>query len=528
MPKRGKEHRGEDAADHLVRHSRRSHPWLLHAVIFVCGGVLMALEIVGSRVLAPYFGNSIFVWGSLISVVLAALSLGYWLGGMAADRWPRYSVLAGLIGVPGLMIGLLPFVYPALNQAIATSELGARLGPLLSCLVLFLLPSVFLGTISPFAVRLQARAVASVGTTAGGLYAVSTAGSIAGTLLTAFYLISVLGVANIVHGLGFVLLIVAVVVFLAERRRLGAGLAMITLAILLAAVVWAARTRAAEPGLLLDTDSFYNHIRVSDEGGSRYLDFDNLRQSGMLQSNPWELQLRYTRFLALALTLQPDPRRVLVIGLGGGSFPKRLYRDFPQITVDVADIDPAVRRIATRYFQVPQDGRMRLHVQDGRRFVQESDAAYDAVFLDAYNSDTIPFHLVTREFYQAVRARLAPGGVVVSNIIGSPYGPRSGFFRAIYRTLATVFPTVYVVPTYDTRNGLFLGDINIILLATQESARLSRGELIARAGRAEGKLVPASDLAEYASYLVEAPIPVGDVPLLTDDFAPVELLREAS
>ena len=260
-------HRHEHHEEKSVSRGPGAHPWLLHAVVFVCGAVLMGLEIVGSRILAPYFGNSIFVWGSLISVVLAALSLGYWLGGMVADRWPRLSVLGVLIALPGIMIALLPFVYPTLNQAIAASEMGARLSPLVSSLVLFLVPSVFLGTISPFAVRLQARAVASVGTTAGGLYAVSTAGSIAGTLLTAFYLIVVIGVANIVHGLGLTLLVVAAAVFLGGRRTGRASLALVCMCVLLLGVVWQARTRAAEPGLLLDMDSFYNHIRVAEDGG---------------------------------------------------------------------------------------------------------------------------------------------------------------------------------------------------------------------------------------------------------------------
>jgi spermidine synthase len=500
--------------------------WLLHAVVFVCGAVLMGLEIVGSRMLAPYFGNSIFVWGSLISVVLAALSLGYWLGGLLADRAPRPTVLAGLIAFPGVVIALMPFVYPGLNRAIAGGDIGARTGPLVSCLILFLVPSVFLGMISPFAVRLQARAVASVGSTAGGLYAVSTAGSIAGTLLTAFYLIAVAGVANIVHGLGVTLLLVAAALYLSGRQTgrataaAGAALALVGLA------AWAGHGRAAEPGLLLETDSFYNHIRLAESDGLRYMDFENLRQSAMLVSDPWELRLRYTRFLAVPLALRPDPKRVLVLGLGGGSFPKRLHRDFPDLTVDVVDIDPAVVAIATRYFGVPQDARMRLHVKDGRRFVQQSTERYDIIYLDAYNSDTIPFHLATREFYREVAARLAPGGLVVSNVIGSLRGPESGFFRALYRTLSEVFPTLYTVPVYRMDGGILaVGDINIILIASQEPARLSRGALVARAGRVGGKLVPASDLADYAAHLLELPVETGDVPVLTDDFAPVETLR---
>jgi len=525
MSKRSAHRHGQERAEKPASGHPRPNPWLLHIVVFVCGAVLMGLEIVGSRILAPYFGNSIFVWGSLISVVLAALSLGYWVGGIAADRWPRLSLLGFLIATPGVMIAVLPFGYPALNRAIAGSDLGARLSPLMSCLVLFLVPSVFLGTISPFAVRLQARAVTTVGATAGGLYAVSTAGSIVGTLITAFYLILVLGVANIVHGLGLTLLLVAAAIFLGERRVGRAGLALVCLGLLLLAVVWRARTQAAEPGLLLDMDSFYNHIHLTDSSGTRYMDFDNLRQSAMLLDDPWELRLRYSRFLALALAFQPEPTRVLILGVGGGSFPKRLHRDFPQVVVDAVDIDPQVLAIARHYFQVPEDSRLRLHAQDGRRFVQQTTDRYDLIFLDAYNSDTIPFHLTTREFYRELEARLAPGGIVVSNIIGTLRGPQSAFFRSMYRTLVDTFPVVHVVPTYDVSGGLLFGEINIILFAMRDGSRLTRAELMARVGRVGGKLVPASDLAEYASHLLEVPITVSDVPILTDNFAPVEILR---
>jgi spermidine synthase len=502
--------------------------WLLHAVVFVCGAVLMGLEIVGSRMLAPYFGNSIFVWGSLISVVLAALSLGYWLGGLIADRWPRPAVLAGLIALPGILIALLPFVYPALNRAIAGSEMGARLGPLVSSVLLFLIPSVFLGMISPFAVRLQARAVASVGSTAGGLYAISTAGSILGTLATAFYLIAVLGVANIVHALGLTLLAVAAAIFAAGRQTGRATTAVLLGVALLAGFVWSEKSRAAEPGLLLEEDSFYNHIRLAESGGLRYMDFENLRQSAMVIDDPYELRLRYTRFLALPLTLRPEPKRVLILGLGGGSFPKRLHRDFPDVAIDVVDIDPAVVAIAKRYFQVPEDGRLRLHIRDGRRFIRETREQYDLIYLDAYNSDTIPFHLTTREFLQEAAAHLAPGGVLVSNIIGSLRGPESAFFRAMYLTNDATSPKIYTVPVYRIEAGIVpLGEINIIVMATRDTERLSRGALIARAGRVGGKLVPATDLTEYAAHVMELPVETSDVPVLTDDFAPVEILRAA-
>ena len=130
---------------------------LLHnIVVFVSGAVLMALEIVGSRVLAPYFGSSIFVWGSLISVVMAALSIGYYWGGWMSAREPSYGKLLTLLVIPGILIFFLPFIYPSVNEWIASHDFGTRLNPLIACGALFLLPGVFLGTISPYVIRLAA------------------------------------------------------------------------------------------------------------------------------------------------------------------------------------------------------------------------------------------------------------------------------------------------------------------------------------------------------------------------------------
>ncbi|MGH7871629.1 MAG: fused MFS/spermidine synthase, partial [Candidatus Binatia bacterium] len=186
---------------------------LLHnTVVFVSGAVLMALEIVGSRVLAPYFGSSIFVWGSLISVVMAALSIGYYWGGWMSAREPSYGKLLALLVVPGILIFFLPFAYPQINEWIASHDFGTRLNPLIACSALFLLPGVFLGTISPYVIRLAATKLHMVGSTAGTLYAVSTCGSIFGTLLTAFYLIPVLGVSNIIHALGLTLVCLSLVI----------------------------------------------------------------------------------------------------------------------------------------------------------------------------------------------------------------------------------------------------------------------------------------------------------------------------
>src|SRR5947209_3110716 len=167
----------------------------------------MALEIVGSRILAPYFGSSVYVWGSLISIFLAALSAGYYFGGVAADRWPRAGALALALAAAGVLILVLPLASRSILEMFSARDLGPRASPLLASVVLFVLPSLLLGMTSPFAIKLAAIDLATVGNTAGVLYAISTAGSIAGTLLTAFALIPAMGVRAILYALGGALLV---------------------------------------------------------------------------------------------------------------------------------------------------------------------------------------------------------------------------------------------------------------------------------------------------------------------------------
>lgn len=512
-----------------TRTSGTPQRWL-YVVVFLCGAVLMGLEIVGSRILAPTFGSSIFVWGSLISVVLAALSLGYWLGGKAADKWPRVSVMALFIALPGVMVALMPLYYRELNAWILGGTFGERMGPLVSSVVLFLVPSIFLGTVSPFAVRLQARAVASVGKTAGGLYAVSTGGSIAGTMATAFYLISVMGVAKIVHALGITLLLVAAMVFLAGRKAARGGIAFACAVLLFGGAVWHERISASNTGTLYEKDTFYHHIMVAEYGGTRHLKFDDTEQSSISVDDPWNLDLLYTRTMALAFAFQPHPAKVLAIGLGGGSLPKRIVHDYPEVVLDAVEIDPEVVAVARRFFEVPDDPRLRLRVMDGRRFVREADGLYDLIFLDAYNSDTIPFHLTTSEFYRELEERLGPGGFVCSNIIGIIRGEGNAYFQAMYRTLAETFPVVYVFPVIETGSEAVTDELNVILVAGREEPRAEGGRLTSkeireRAGQLGGRLVPTRDLVKLADNLRDIREADPDAVLLTDDYAPVDNLR---
>ena len=492
---------------------------LLQSTVFVVGAVLLGLEIVGSRVLAPYFGSSIFVWGSLISTFMAGLAVGYAVGGWLADRKPHLMVMAVLILIPGLLIAVLPVVAPPINRGIVSVDLGPRLNPLLATAMLFFLPSVFMGTISPYAIKLAASSLATIGNTAGSMYAISTAGSIAGALFTAFYLIQAIGVRHILLSLGITLIALAIFLLsigqLARRRAEKPVVPSSVLAALLFGI-----PALASAGPLYETDSLYHHLIVTEDNGIRYLRFDRLRQSALDLNDPDRMVFEYTRYLHLAYVFDDNPQRVLFIGLGGGSAPRRFQRDYPTLSIDVAEIDPEVVSVAKRYFLFKESERLKVQAVDGRIFVTKTPQRYDMVFLDAYYADAIPFHLTTREFLQEVKRKLTPNGIVVSNIIGSVQGADSKLFRSILKTLQTEFAQTYVFPVE--------GVSNIIVIATQTKDHLGKQEVIRRARHLEEQHKVHFPLEQFAHTYVLDPIPTDDVPVLTDDYAPVDGLLHFS
>jgi spermidine synthase len=498
--------------------------FLLNIIVFISGAVLMALEIVGSRVLAPYFGSSIFVWGSLISVVLAALSLGYYWGGWLSARRPSFARLLVLLLIPGVLIFFLPFIYPPVNYWIANIDFGIRLNPLIASTIFFFLPGIFLGTISPYAIRLAATTLSMVGSTAGSLYALSTCGSIFGTLFTAFYLIPAIGVSNIVHSLGITLVLLSLLLWPLAHTRADKPAMMAAALFLLAVISGTLAPQAwARVKTIFEKDSFYHRIRVEEDDEARYLYFDRTLQSAMNLDNPTALRLVYSRYTSLGLAFRPDAKRVLIIGLGGGSIPKKYQKEFPSLEIDVAELDPEVIQVAKKYFSFQEGKNLRVHPQDGRLFLTRTPQRYDMILLDAYFTDAIPFHLTTREFFQTAEKKLTANGIVVANIIGAVTGPGGRITRSVVKTLREIFPQIYIFPTRRADNASLDTIQNVIVIATRERQRLDIREITRRAASLGRDLFP-NPLKDIAASYYDARIPDHDVPVLTDDYAPTDNL----
>ena len=488
---------------------------------FLAGGVLMALELLGSRLLAPHMGSSIFVWGSLIGVVLAALSAGYSLGGVAADRWPHRAAPALLLVAAGGWVLLLAVAADDGVAALAARIPGPRLGPLVAAAALFFVPGVLLGCLSPWLVRLAEPAPGRLGRVAGRLSALSTAGSIAGTLVTAFWLIPWLPTGTVLRALAGLLGVAAVLL---------AGWRPWPVTVLAAVLVGASLAPAAGPPaattpdgarIVYQRNTLYHHLRVEDRGDSRFLRFDDSWQSGMYLRDPVAARFEYTDVMQVGWALRPDARRALLIGLGGGSIPKRVLASYPEVTLDVVELDPEVVEVARRFFALPDDPRLHLYVEDGRRYLQRTPHRYDIVLLDAYFSDAIPFHLTTVEFLRELRARLEPEGVVVANVIGALEGPRSRLLRAFYRTYRQVFPEVHLLQVLPEDPEALQ---NIILVARAGGEPLTAGQ-VAEHIRAWTRQHPElAALAAAAGRVYDRPVDVAGVPVLRDAYAPVDAL----
>jgi spermidine synthase len=503
--------------------------------VFVSGAVLMALEMTGSRVLAIHFGSSIYVWGAIIGIFLAALSLGYYSGGMLADKKPTFFLLNLLLLIAGFWLMLIPFYANATCRAVLRLNPGERLGPLLSTTILFGGPSVLLGMVSPYSVRLAARELERMGNVSGRLYALSTFGSIAGTLLTAFWLIPAAGVRLLLQVLGLCLVVLPLVVLPGSNKRRALSLGSLALAPLL--IFLNLKTVTPLPpqqALVYEGDSPYHYIKVVDDkqGNTRFLQFNNYVEGAIDLSPPYETRVSYTNAFQLARIFKRDLQHILIIGGGGGIGARKFVADDERVVVDLVEIDPQVVDLSSKYFYLEPGPRLRIHVEDGRNFVRRTTTKYDLVILDAFTiGGQIPFHLTTQEFMREIKSVLTPGGVLLANINGTLEGRRSRIWRSEYKTVTTVFKDIYLFPHLLQHERKEEEEIdrnrsrNVILIAVEGPSRWSRESIAAIAAELENSgIVRTPTFLQDARQLYELSVLTNDVPLLTDNYAPVDTM----
>ena len=413
---------------------------LLYLAVFLTGAAIMMIEVLGTRILGPFYGVSLFVWSSLISVTLIALALGYYLGGIAADRAKRFQLSHG-IALAALSTALIPVIKtPVLLQ---TNALGVRAGAFTSALLLFSVPLTLLAMVGPRVIKLCTSRLESVGRSSGSVYAFSTVGSVLGTLVLGFFLLPMMGTRTIFYGVSVGLLVLAAVLALYERARMNIlgllVLPFVSIGIVGLLLFFGGDRLQTTPGFttVYEAQSLYGRVRVVDESERhlRWLLSDS-STIGVIDLRTGEPEFPYLYILEALPRFYPQGRSALLIGLGAGQLPKLLGRY--GIKTDSIEIDPEVARAAKDYFGFNHPGRLILG--DARYEVRRLKKKYDFIIHDCFSRGVVPAHLLSVEMLEDLRALLNDGGLLALNFYGYAEGERALPAAAVAKTIETVFP----------------------------------------------------------------------------------------
>ena len=490
--------------------------WKLRILTFSAGAIVMGLEIITSRILTPVFGSTIYTWGSLIGVVLSGLSLGYFLGGRIADDHPSLEKICGIIFSVGLFIVGIPFFASHVIDFSISILPGTQYTSLIATFLLLMLPSVLLGFVSPYAIKLGANTLQRIGNVSGNLYAIATVGSIFGTFATVFVLIPNVAVNQIIFGLGIVLIASSLVGLKISPKII----AVAVVAVLI--IPWSSlsvNTITHHGTLIYEKETPFSHLDVIEYGTNISMYIDGKRHSSMNSEDPLDLVIDYTEYFHLGMLFNPAATDVLFVGGGGFTGPKNFLELYPHTKIDVVEIDADVIDAAETFFDLEKnDPRLKIFNDDARRHLSTFEKKYDLIILDAYGSNYVPYHLMTQEFFQTVEKRLEPDGVVISNFIGSIEGKNSKLVRTGYNTIKETFPVAYVFPTEDKNTNIQ----NIMVVSSNKPYEFDRLTLLEAA-----KNSPADYLVDELSkqqHFYQEVIDTSDVPFLTDQFNPAEAL----
>ena len=490
-------------------------PQLLLPLAFTGGLASLGIEFAAARLLAPFFGQSLFIWGTLIGMILIYLTIGYYAGGRLADRRPDARLLYQIAAAAALLTAAIPIVSrPILSLAqtgFTQLSVGLVLGSLISVIVLFAAPVILLGMVSPFVIRLRIRRLETAGNAAGAVYALSTLGSILGTFIPVFWLIPTFGTRPTIFILAFALGAISAAGLLGGGRRRLYLLLPVVIAVL--ALFSGGSIRAAASGVrLYETESAYNYIQVVKVGNETQL----VLNEGQAVHSVYDPTSDYTHaywdevLLARYFGSGQTPRRVAVVGLAGGTIARELTAIEGPVTIDGVELDPKIVEVGRKYFAMTEPN-LRVTVADGRYWMATQAGQYDLILVDAYRQPYIPFYLTTKEFFQNAREHLAPDGVLAVNVGRTQTDYR--LVDALSGTLTAVFPKTFVIDATGRFN-------NSVVFATDAPASL---ELFRARAEAETnpKLQPIISDALAGGNLRQAH-PNGIV--FTDDLAPVERL----
>lgn len=471
--------------------------YLLFTSVFVCGMCVMIVELVGSRLFAPFFGTGIYVWTVLIGVILGAMAIGYALGGRMADKNSSLSRYSVIISVGALLTAYI-IVFGKLISTTMALILPNTVGAILAALFLFVPVAVALGLVSPYAVKLAVKSLEISGRTVGSLYAASTLGSITGTFIAGFALIPLLSNTVVLAIVSIVLAVLALVVALYAHKD-----AKIVTSITLAVVVlFAVLAQFLPPITILpgkiiaEGNTRYSYVTIYDHNNIRTMLIDNSHASGRYLDSD-ALVYEYSKAYEIARELNNNIEKTLMIGGAGYSYPQHFLKNYTG-TMDVVEIDSGVTALARKYFGLKNDPRLKIFHQDARIFLNKNETEYDVIYGDAFAANTPPYQLCTLEATKRIYKSLADDGIFAVNTIDRVAGGK--FFESYYSTLAEVFPHILV---FLPQSRALRKQQNIVMFASKNAPQQS-GESSYWGSQYHGE--------------------IGKRKILTDNHSPVETL----
>lgn len=483
-------------------------------VIFITGFITMVFEFVGARALGPYFGTSIFVWTSLIGIIMGSLSLGYWLGGVLSVKKTNFHFLGIMMLIAGVFVVLTALGDKYILDRVVKYIPNFKLQNVISVALLFGPASVLFGMILPYSIRLKMENIKSSGSTIGSLYALSTVGSILGTFTAGFILVPTLGYSNIFFILSITMFVISIVLFFVEKGYIGSVISISFIAI----TIFTWNQKRNQKQNYLDFDTQYNRVLIfetTDRNTGRpikMLRVNDENSSAMFLDGDEGLAFKVLEYYHLVEHFVPDFNHSLMIGGSGYAFPKAYLNTYPKASLDVVEIDPGLTALAREHFNLQDNPRLRIYHEDGRIYLNHCEKnKYDAVFMDAYKSMlTIPYQLTTQNAVQKISDALTNNGAVFANVISSLNDDTNEFLRAELATYRSVFPQVFLFavqyPNPTEEEKLFFQNIMLVGLKSSVMPEMNSEN---------------QQLHRFLSNLIELKTSDKDF-IITDEYAPVE------
>jgi len=499
---------------------------LLYITVFFAGMTTLAMEMAASRLLGNYFGTSNLVWASIIGLILIYLTVGYFLGGAWADRFPTFQTFYQILLWAAFSIAIVPLASrPVLRlaaDAFDALELGVLFASFSGVMVLLSIPVTLLGTASPFAIRLALQDARHAGSIAGRIYAVSTLGSFLGTFLPPLWWIPTIGTYRTFLLCSAILLVVSLVgLGLSSGWRRTLAYLWMPLAIIVLGI-WGLRgSDKATSGLIYETESAYNYIQVLQQGDYRFLRLNEgqgihsvYHPTQRFFGGPWE-QVLIAPFFNKPPVSPQQVERIAIVGLAAGTTVHQAVEVYPWAEIDGFEIDPKIVEVGRRFFAM-NEPNLNVVIQDGRWGLEKSPYRYQIISLDAYRPPYIPWYMTTLEFFEIVRDHLTPDGVAVLNVGRGPQDRR--LLDRLVSTLLRVFPSVHIVDLPGTFNSVVFATMQP---TTADNLAINYANLSAHS-ETPAWLFQTMELA--LGNLQPTPTPG---PIFTDDLAPVEQITNA-